>query len=177
VVSIGKYGDLSVDTAPAYFEYGSALLLKEEDNPTNGLLGNVNAEEGAPPPEDEDVDSEDDGPGEASEGEEEGDEEEEEEIDGDRQIAWEVLDVRNHPLLSRLLLLLKFNEAPLLPLLSQVARAILVKEADAATNLLLTNVYMRLGDTNRCNSKFLEAIEEYQQALFICNGICKPYAR
>ena len=36
-----KHGDSSIEIAPAYFEYGNALLTKEEENPSYGLLGDA----------------------------------------------------------------------------------------------------------------------------------------
>ncbi len=88
-----KYGQSSPQAAAAWYEYGNALLLKEEENPANGVLGNVNPD--APVPEDDDV-GEEDGPDTAAEAagdEDEGEFEDEEEPEGDLQIAWEALDV------------------------------------------------------------------------------------
>ena len=74
---------MSLIAARASFEYGNALLTKEEENPTDDLLNNVEGEQN----EDED-----------EEGEDEDDEQDqqnnkEEDIEGDIQIAWETLDV------------------------------------------------------------------------------------
>jgi hypothetical protein len=85
---------MSVEAAAAWYEYGHVLLLKEEENPSNDLLGNVQSDPTQPPPEDEEVGEED----EAGEGADDGSEdgagpEEEEEVEGDLQIAWEALDV------------------------------------------------------------------------------------
>ena len=33
------YGEMDVECARAYYEYGNALLMKEEDNPSDDLLG------------------------------------------------------------------------------------------------------------------------------------------
>ena len=81
---------MSVEAAAAWYEYGNVILLKEEENPSDTLLGNVESDPSQPPPEDEDVGEEDDGP----DGEAQGDEGEDgDEVDGDLQIAWEALDV------------------------------------------------------------------------------------
>ena len=68
-----KHGDSSVEIAPAYFEYGNALLTKEEENPSYGLLGDAaekakvvlpDGKEGVPGPsgvEDEERDEKEDG--------------------------------------------------------------------------------------------------------------------
>lgn len=92
------YGQSSVQAAAAWYEYGNALLLKEEENPANGVLGNVEANPNGAVPEDDDVGEEeedhDDG-AEAADGEEGEDEKmyEEDEPEGDLQVAWEALDV------------------------------------------------------------------------------------
>lgn len=87
------YGQSSVQAAAAWYEYGNALLLKEEENPANGVLGNVDPN-GAVPEDDDvgDEDEHDDG-AEAADGD--GDEkmDEEDEPEGDLQVAWEALDV------------------------------------------------------------------------------------
>ena len=41
---VQRYGDQSIESAPAWFEYGNALLLKEEENPSDDLLGAAAAE-------------------------------------------------------------------------------------------------------------------------------------
>ncbi len=35
------FGELSLESAYAYYEYGNALLTKEEENPAHDVLGNV----------------------------------------------------------------------------------------------------------------------------------------
>lgn len=83
---------MSVEAAAAWYEYGNALLLKEEEAPTDDLLGNVQSDP-ANPPEDDEVGDEDE-PEEGGEDEgEEGGGQGEEEVEGDLQIAWEALDV------------------------------------------------------------------------------------
>eukprot|EP01036_Dinobryon_divergens_P054217 gene54217-72456_t len=37
--SSNTYGDTSIEVAPLWYEYGNALLSKEEDSPTDDLLG------------------------------------------------------------------------------------------------------------------------------------------
>ena len=44
---VAQYGELHIETARAYFEYGDALLTKIEDAPTEGLLGTAADEEKA----------------------------------------------------------------------------------------------------------------------------------
>ena len=41
---VDRFGDQSIEAAPAWFEYGNALLLTEEENPTDDLLGAAAAE-------------------------------------------------------------------------------------------------------------------------------------
>lgn len=96
-----NYGEMSLETAQAWYEYGNVLLLKEEENPSNDVLGNVQHDPSHPNvvPEDDDV-GEEDAPDDAAEAEdEEGGEEgefaDEDEPEGDLQIAWEALDVSN----------------------------------------------------------------------------------
>jgi len=97
------YGQSSVQAAAAWYEYGNVLLLKEEENPANGVLGNVEANPNGTVPEDDEVgDEEEDnedgaGPADGEEGETM---EEEDEPEGDLQVAWEALDVRNSFLLA-----------------------------------------------------------------------------
>lgn len=144
-----SYGEMSVESAVAHYEYGNALLLKEEENPSNDLLGNVDAtaSNDSKHVEDEDVDDED----EEAEGEtEENPPQEDDEPEGDLQIAWEVLDV---------------------------ARCILEKESSAACKSFLSDVYMRLGDLMRFNSNVAASIEEYQKALIIRLSSCAPHDR
>lgn len=58
-----------------------------------------------------------------------------------------------------------------------MARNLLSKQDDAQRNILLSDVFMRLGDLNRFNDNIAGALEEYQSALFIRNTICEPYER
>ena len=145
------YGEMSVESAVAYYEYGNALLLKEEENPSNDLLGNVDAtaSNDSKHIEDEDIDDED----EEAEGETEDHPKagvEDDEPEGDLQIAWEVLDV---------------------------ARCILERESSTASKSFLSDVYMRLGDLMRFNSNVAASIEEYQKALTIRLSSCAPHDR
>ena len=85
-------GPLALESAQAYFDYGNALLTKEEENPSNNLLGNVKDEENDNEGDDDENDQNDKGDdeGKPKSSIEEG---EEEEPEGDLQIAWETLDV------------------------------------------------------------------------------------
>lgn len=94
---IEEFGDLSLQCADAYFEYGNVLLLKEEENPSNGLLGN-GVDGGADDVEDDasEQDTEDVACGDhrSTEGAVAGGDEEGA-PDDDLQIAWENLDVNS----------------------------------------------------------------------------------
>ena len=94
-ISIAETGESSLEYADIMYWYGHALLSKEEENPANSVLGNVEAPNKDNPPEDEDVDDDDaDGADDnAEEGAEGVGDEEFGEPDGDVQIAWECLDV------------------------------------------------------------------------------------
>lgn len=87
--SVEKHGEMSIEAARLYYEYGNAMLTQEEDNPSNGLLSNVEGEEV------KDIEVEDEEEEEAAEGAEEGEGEEEEGAAAadDLQAAWELLDV------------------------------------------------------------------------------------
>lgn len=83
---VEEFGELSLQAAPAYYEYGNALLVQQEENPSDTLLGNAdsNGDDGTQAKTVEDtVVSEDD------DDEDQG----EDEKDDDLQIAWENLDV------------------------------------------------------------------------------------
>jgi uncharacterized protein YggE len=41
---VSRFGDESIESAPAWLEYGSALLVKEEENPSDDLLAAATAE-------------------------------------------------------------------------------------------------------------------------------------
>ena len=44
---VAQHGELHIETARAYFEYGDALLTKIEDTPSEGLLGSAADDEKA----------------------------------------------------------------------------------------------------------------------------------
>lgn len=93
---------MSIESAQAYFEYGNALLMKEEENPSNDVLGNVSNEESNK--ENGDLNEHDEDNGNNLDDDEVDDDSEEDQVqedteggddpEGDLQIAWEVLDVR-----------------------------------------------------------------------------------
>jgi hypothetical protein len=110
---ISAHGEQTIEVAPIWFEYGRALLMKEQENPTDDLLGAV-AEEakkqakvlgeelnGAGNGEEEEEQEEEE------EEEEEGQEKQQEEENGeqgegageegedasDMEVAWEALEV------------------------------------------------------------------------------------
>ena len=165
--SIETYGDLSPHCAKAYFEYGNALLTKEEETSAQGVLGNVdNEKEGGK--EDDVLDDEDDEDGEANADGDDGNDGDEEAA-GDLQIAWEVLDVRG--------LLLSIKLLSFISIYSQVARSILAKEPDSNKNRLLSEVYVRLGDVRQMNEDISGSLLEYESALKIREVVCDPSDR
>jgi hypothetical protein len=87
---------LSPHCAKAYFEYGNALLTKEEETSAQGVLGAVEKDKDGGNQEDEEVDADgNEGEGDNDEGgEDEENDEGGDEPEGDLQIAWEILDVR-----------------------------------------------------------------------------------
>lgn len=78
--------------------------------------------------------------------------EDEDQPEGDIQIAWECL---------------------------EVARKILddLKDSSKETQLLLSDIYIRLGDLMRFNDNNIDSIGEYNSALKIRNAICEPFDR
>jgi hypothetical protein len=113
-----KYGDQSIECAPVWYEYGNILLEKEEENPSDSLLGVAATEakkaaqllganddpaeetetcqndEGGQDDDDQDEDQDDgdDGQdGNAAPGDAPNDQQEEEEQD--MEMAWEALEV------------------------------------------------------------------------------------
>lgn len=87
IIRVEEFGELAVESAQAYYEYGNALLVQQEENPSDTLIGNADdkndsANEASTTP-DTVVGSDD-------ENEEDGNEKD----DDDLQIAWENLDVR-----------------------------------------------------------------------------------
>ena len=101
-ISVESYGDLSFESAQAYYEYGNALLTKEEENPSNQILNNVEAEnedegdEGDEGDEDEDDNNENKEECEKQQDADSVKKYVEDEPEGDFQIAWESLDVYFH---------------------------------------------------------------------------------
>lgn len=98
--SVEKFGEKSIAAAFAYFEYGRALLAKEEENPSTSLLSNVGKGEDSKGGDDgeqkdseqrEDGDEDEDGENEKND-DDDNDDEEDQEV-GDLQIAWEVFEV------------------------------------------------------------------------------------
>ena len=92
------YGDATPATARAYYEYGNALLTKEEESSAQGVLGNIDKRDGDNEfdevgEEEEEEKRENQEEGDEGDAEGEGEEEEEDAEGGDIQIAWETLDV------------------------------------------------------------------------------------
>ena len=94
-----SHGELSIESAIAYFEYGNALLEKEEEKPTDNLLNNVEEEE-----EGDDLDNKE-SPNESATTKQSDvaeisaindqvPQEFDDEPESDVQIAWESIDVR-----------------------------------------------------------------------------------
>jgi hypothetical protein len=86
---------MSLETAAAWYEYGNVLLLKEEESPEHDVLGNVQTES-KEQVEDDEVGEEDEAENDEDQDRaaEADDGAEEDEPEGDLQIAWEALDVR-----------------------------------------------------------------------------------
>lgn len=187
---VAEHGEKSLETARAYFEYGNALLTKIEDTPAEGLLGSaaddakataaltkiLGGQDGANEVEDiivedsdEDGDDEDGGVGDEDKGitdadldnaDMEGHDEEspddqqqegqqEDEVD-DLEIAWELL---------------------------EVARSIYEENPSPDSDIRLSEVYVRIGDLQRINNLYDEALDEYKKSLTICDVICKASDR
>jgi hypothetical protein len=62
-------------------------------------------------------------------------------------------------------------------LLEQLARSILEKETDRDLNVLLSRVYVRLGDLKQFNEDIAGSLEEYKSALKIRELACDPADR
>jgi hypothetical protein len=106
IYRITAHGEQTIDVAPIWFEYGRALLMKEQENPTDDLLGAV-AEEakkqakvlgeelnGAENGEEEDEEEEEkEEEGGQQEGEGETGDGEDGEDASDMEVAWEALEV------------------------------------------------------------------------------------
>jgi hypothetical protein len=107
---ITSQGEQTIQVAPLWFEYGRALLMKEQENPTDDLLGAV-AEEAkkqakalgeelnsAEPTGEEEEEEEEEGEGQEGEGDDQegqdgnGENGGEEEA-SDMEVAWEALEV------------------------------------------------------------------------------------
>ncbi len=59
----------------------------------------------------------------------------------------------------------------------QVARAILEKQPDNDKNVLLSEVYVRLGDLKQFNEDIPGSLIEYENALKIREAVCAPSDR
>jgi tetratricopeptide (TPR) repeat protein len=144
---VEEFGELAVESAQAYYEYGNALLVQQEENPSDTLIGNADdkndSANGASTIPDTVVGSDD-------ENEEDGNEEDgNEKDDDDLQIAWENLDV---------------------------ARLILEKSSEGYEQLL-SSVYIRLGDLMRLEERPADAVTEYMKALSLREKICSSNDR
>lgn len=81
---VEEFGELSIEAAQAYYEYGNALLVQQEENPSDNLLASADGNQA------DDIEV----PDENEEGENEEGAENDEKEDDDLQISWENLDVR-----------------------------------------------------------------------------------
>lgn len=162
--SCSRYGDDSIQVAPIWFEYGNALLSKEEDSPTDELLGvaedvakeaikqiqDEDAEEGNHDNADNDDEDEQDGEEKKTNDKDNaaavtGDEEA-----SDMEVAWEAL---------------------------EMARTILERNAGPDTDSMLAEVYSRLGDLQRFNCNYDAAIDEYKKCIDILECVCSERDR
>lgn len=83
-----EFGELAVETAEAYYHYGNALLILQEENPSGNLIGG-DGEEAA-----DDDEGDDDNDVQVPQTDAANPEEPKaEEVDDDLQISWENLDV------------------------------------------------------------------------------------
>jgi len=170
------HGEEAEEVAPAWYEYGNALLQKEEENPSYGLLGSAaedeveakaakeaEAAEGAGGASssvparlesDEGEEPEVGGHAAADEGGEDEDAEEAEDANDDEpddlQIAFEAL---------------------------ENARRLYEAHATEQSDERLAEIRVRIGDLKRFNNDELGAIEEYSNALEIRQAICDPFER
>lgn len=168
---VDRFGDQSIEAAPAWFEYGNALLLTEEENPTDDLLGAAAAEAkkaakalgdemgGASTEQNEGSDEEDD---ESNDGDVEINRGEEEEEESDMQVAWECLEVARKSYNAYL------RDGPS----SSGVETDAARPDDDEVNLSLAEVYCRLGDLQKFNGNFPGAISEYGKCLKIRSAIC-----
>ncbi len=175
---IESYGEDAEEVASAWYEYGNALLQKEEENPSYGLLGSATEKEveakAAKEAEMEgnvigitsivstdEVDVEGNVEGvevhhqeEDAGGDDEGNDEdalaENEDEPDDLQIAFEAL---------------------------ENARRLYEAHASEKSDERLAEIRVRIGDLKRFNNDEIGAIEEYKVALDIRNSICEPYER
>mmetsp|Transcript_10240 Transcript_10240/g.15510 ORF Transcript_10240/g.15510 Transcript_10240/m.15510 type:complete len:346 (-) Transcript_10240:160-1197(-) len=152
-----KYGDDSIEIAPVWLEYGRALLLKEQENPTDDLLGAMSAEAkkqaqalgaelnggaSSSAAEDENVD-EDDGAGDDNA-------ENEENEPNDMEIAWEAL---------------------------EVARRTFEREGDSKWDISLSEVYHCLGEVCRFDGNYNGSIDEYKKCVNLRESVCEDSDR
>lgn len=128
-------------------------MIKEEEDPSDDLLGQPdaavsNSANGQEKHDDEDDEDDED---EEEDGQEDG-AEDGAQYEGDLQVAWEVLDV---------------------------ARIILEKETnlDNSNLHLLSETYTRLGDLMKLNGKLDESISEYKKALELKSKLCSKHDR
>jgi hypothetical protein len=97
---------MSLDSAFAYYHYGNALLTKEEEEPSDDLLGPTPKQENGPKEDQENEgEGEEEEDGEHDEDGDDNDDAEAPKIEGveetDLEVAWEVLDV-SRPFYSHL---------------------------------------------------------------------------
>lgn len=156
---------MTLECAPLWFEYGNALLIKEEDA-DDGLLKATNID-----PQDVDTDSHQVTEAEnvlqgnpTNEITEENEEEEKEDADGDEtedvedlQIAWEALEV------SRKI----FTDS-----LSATQET---KNDVNETKRFLALVYLRLGDLQMINGAYQKAIEDYADCIRLREELCPQH--
>lgn len=126
---VEEFGELSVEAAQAYYEYGNALLIQQEENPSDNLLG---GNENQPLETQESVEIDETAA--ADDGDEEDADDEDKGEDDDLQIAWENLDVRET--IRSLISFAFVAEMKYAFMSSQVARIILEKDSTGNERIL-----------------------------------------
>lgn len=200
-----KHGEDSLEVAPAWFEYGNALLQKEEENPSYGLLGNAaqkaveekEKKEAAASENKEDEESTEKSPkGEKGVVEEEGDEEEEEEEmeeeeeedeEEEAESKGDALKIGGNTSTANDA---ASTEAGAVDPSSEdaddlqiafecleTARRLYEKFPSESSDARLAEIRIRIGDLKRFNNDESGAIEEYKKALDIREVICEPHER
>jgi hypothetical protein len=174
---ISEHGEMDIQTAEAYFEYGNALLMKEEETPTDDLLGAAAAEakiaastltkilSGGKEGDDADKEGDDDGDDDGDDGDDGDDDGEGDEgDDGDDNEDDDGANEDDNGALPTEAQIAaaeggeddedNVDDLQVAWELLEVARQIYEANATAENDLKLTKVYVRLGDLQKFNGLF-----------------------